>query len=82
MTSYIKNETWYQKNGYFKQLDMVHNFSKRPRKLENEFESHVGGINDTFPNDSYEGQLCKLLEFKMHALTKMTRFFVFPLFYY
>ena len=40
--------------------------------------------NETLPNDSYQykGQLCKFLEFEMHAFTKMNGFLDFPLFYY
>ena len=52
--------------------------------LENEFNGHVGEINDTLPNNSYhyEDQLRQFSKFEMHAFTKMTVFLDFPLFYY
>ena len=44
----------------------------------------LGETNDPLPKDSYdyEDQLCKFLEFEMHAFTKMTGFLDFSLFYY
>ena len=44
----------------------------------------LGETNYPLANDTYdyEDQLCKFLEFEMHAFTKMTGFLDFPLFYY